>query len=154
MTQITAHFSLEELTHSDTADRFGLDNTPSPDALAALTRLAVTILEPIREQVGGPILVHDGYRSPEVNAAVGGVPDSQHAHGEAADISATPMTLRALFDLIRTSRVPYDQVILEETPTGGCVHVSCAHWTEPTPRRQALIRSAPPPPWHYEEVTP
>jgi hypothetical protein len=151
MGDLTANFDLAELTKSDTAERLGIDNTPGSVEHAALTRLAVTILQPIRELVGHAVLVHDAYRNAEVNKAVGGVPDSQHQRGEAADISAPPLTLRELFDLVRKSSVPYDQCILEETVNGGCVHISEAHWTSDAPRREALIRSAAPP-WTYEKV--
>lgn len=146
MGDLSANFDMAELVHSDTAERLGLDNTPGPVETAALTRLATTILQPIRDAVGGPVLVHDAYRSPAVNQADGGVPNSQHQLGEAADISAPSMTLQELFDLIRKSDVAYDQCILES----GCVHVSEAHWAAGAPRREALIRSATPP-WTYSK---
>jgi hypothetical protein len=148
---LSPNFTLAELTFSQTAIDRGLDNSPDPDALANLERLAVTILQPIRDLVGCPVHVHDAYRAPAVNAAVGGVPDSQHQLGQAADIDALPdYTLKHLFDVIRQSTLPFDQVILEVTGTGGAVHVSCAA-VGVAPRGQALVRS-PEPPWHYTEA--
>lgn len=151
MGDLTANFDLAELTKSETAEKLGIANTPGPVEAAALQRLAVTILQLIRDLVGGPVLVHDAFRNAQVNAAVGGVPDSQHQRGEAADISCPSLSLQELFDLVRKSSVPYDQCILEETASGGCVHVSEAPWTEDQPRRQALIRSVTPP-WTYTPV--
>ena len=148
MTALTANFTLEELTASATAVTLGLDNTPDPGALADLRYLAVTVLQPIRDLVGVPVHVHDGYRSSAVNATVGGVPDSQHCLGQAADIDAEGWALDLLFNAIRRSPIPYDQVILEATKAGGCVHVSCAA-DGAAPRGQALIRSAAPP-WTYQ----
>lgn len=82
------YFTLKELTHSDTALRLGLDNTPGVTASDNLIYLVEKLLDPIRERYGAPIIVISGYRSPAVNEAVGGVATSQHLRGEAADISA------------------------------------------------------------------
>ncbi|MDE2022325.1 MAG: hypothetical protein KGI71_05450, partial [Patescibacteria group bacterium] len=92
-----------------------------------------------------------GWRPPAENAAAGGVAHSQHLDGEAADLRCPTMDLTDFFNLVRTSAIPYDQLILEP-PTApgktGCVHVSCQKWTEDQPRRQALIRSVTKP-WTY-----
>lgn len=151
---LSPHFTLDELMRSDTAQRLGIANTPDAAALANLQRLATTVLEPIRALVGAPVHVHDGYRCPAVNAAVGGVHDSQHAEGEAADLDALPtLTNDHLFDRIRGADIPFDQVILEHSDGGGCVHVSCAKDGQP-PRRQALIRTGFPGHWSYMEARP
>ena len=102
-------FSLEELTTTNT----GLSNVPGTTARANLERLANQVLEPLRERFG-PILITSGYRSPAVNAAVGGVSNSDHLNGTAADLYAqdgTPATTLAawLFD----SSLPIEQVIVE-----------------------------------------
>ncbi len=81
---MTPHFSLAELTRSNTATRLKLENTPTPDALERLQATA-EMLERIREHLGYPLTVTSGYRSPEVNKAVGGVTSSDHAQGMAAD---------------------------------------------------------------------
>ncbi|MBB1649833.1 D-Ala-D-Ala carboxypeptidase family metallohydrolase [Delftia sp. UME58] len=85
--QLTPHFSLTEMTASSTAQRQGLDNTPTPEALQRLA-LTAAMLERVRAHLGVPIIVTSGYRSRAVNAAVGGVTSSDHAIGAAADIVA------------------------------------------------------------------
>ena len=82
------HFTLKELTHSDTAVSLGIDNTPGPMAQNSLTLLVERVLDPIREHWGLPIRVHSGYRCPTLNEEVGGVEDSWHMQGCAADITA------------------------------------------------------------------
>ena len=81
---MTPHFSLAELTRSNTATRLKLDNSPTPDALVRLQATA-EMLERIREHLGYPLTITSGYRSPEVNKAVGGVTSSDHEQGMAAD---------------------------------------------------------------------
>lgn len=128
---LTPHFTLDELTVSQTAERQGLDNTPDERALANLKRLAL-LLETVRLRLGRPIIVTSGYRSPEVNRAVGGARTSQHLTGCAADFICPgfgkPITIcSALADC---REVDYDQLIEE----GRWVHISWA----PQPRRQVL----------------
>jgi len=84
---LTAHFSLEELVASQTADRRGIDNRPPPGVVAYLRMVAI-ILERVRDLLAVPILVSSGYRSPELNTAIGGVPTSVHCLGLAADFTA------------------------------------------------------------------
>lgn len=86
MEQFTKNFSYDELIASATAKRLGLDNTPTPEEKEKLRQLAEDILQPIRDAWKSPIVVTSGYRSEEVNKAVGGVKTSQHRLGEAADI--------------------------------------------------------------------
>jgi zinc D-Ala-D-Ala carboxypeptidase len=134
---LSPHFTLDELTHSQTAERDNLDNTPGPDALAALRRTAMG-LEAVRIRLGGaPILISSGYRGPAVNAAVKGSKTSQHMKGEAADFTAPRFgTPRQIVDALAESDVPYDQLILEFAHRGrGWVHISFAA----APRRMALI---------------
>ena len=76
----------------------GIDNTPPPQAVAALHDLIGHLLDPLREAWGGPVVVNSGYRSPALNAAVGGAPRSRHMYGEAADITVgSPSANAALF---------------------------------------------------------
>ena len=150
--QLSAHFSLAELSHSATATAQGLDNTPDAAAQANLTRLAATILEPIRALLGVPIIITDAYRSPAVNAADGGVAHSQHQQGLAADwvTESQPhpfMPSSDDFNTVHWSDIPYDQLILES----GCIHVSCAADGE-TPRREALLRAGSPGAWTYSNA--
>lgn len=119
------YFSIEELTHSDTAKRLGIDNTPSAEAVKNLTELVENVLDPLRAAYGKPIHVNSGYRCPALNRAVGGVATSEHLTGKAADITGTPNTKaenRRLFNLIRELRLPYRQLIDEKG--FSWVHVS------------------------------
>ncbi len=87
MEQFTKNFSYDELIASATAKRLGLDNRPTPEEKERLRQLAEDVLQPIRDAWKSPIVVTSGYRSEAVNKAVGGVSNSQHRLGEAADIS-------------------------------------------------------------------
>ena len=82
------YFSLSELTHSDTAVSVRIDNTPTAAAVPLMVELIDRVLDPIREHWGLPIRVTSGYRCPELNEEVGGVEDSWHMDGCAADITA------------------------------------------------------------------
>lgn len=111
--QLTPHFSLEELIHSDTANARGIDNTPSSSIIYNLS-LTAQLLEQVRALLGQPLTVSSGFRCPALNAAVGGVPDSAHLHGQAADILCpgfgTPLEVcRA----IERSGIKFDQLIHE-----------------------------------------
>ena len=84
-TMLTEHFTLQEFLYSETASRQGLDNTPSEDSLANLQRLAET-MELVRTICDdNPVTITSGYRSPEVNAAIGGSSTSAHMSGLACD---------------------------------------------------------------------
>lgn len=108
-------FTKSELTRSDTARILKIDNTPTPEASAALDALMWNVLDPIRRMWGKPIIVNSGYRCPELNAAVGGSATSQHMKGEAADITAgDPTKNKELFDMIAQSAIPFDQLIDEK----------------------------------------
>lgn len=87
--KLSKNFTLEELTFSLTANNHGIDNTPNTEQKAALKRLCVEVLQPIRDAWGQPIVVSSGYRCPKLNAAIGGVKNSQHLQGQAADIKAS-----------------------------------------------------------------
>ncbi len=111
---LTTHFSLEELTVSETAARKGIDNTPGATELRNLKRLAET-LEKLRSALGNkPILVTSGYRSPALNAAIGGSKSSRHMQGLAVDFIApgcgtVMQTARAVIGC----GVEFDQAIYE-----------------------------------------
>jgi zinc D-Ala-D-Ala carboxypeptidase len=68
---LSANFTLRELTKSDTATRLGIDNTPDEQALENLKTLCDMVLQPVRDHFGKAVTVNSGYRSPESNAAVG-----------------------------------------------------------------------------------
>lgn len=114
------HFTLDEFTQSQTAVRKGIDNTPSEEVTANLEALVRNILDPLRERLGQAITISSGYRSPVLNKAVGGAKNSQHLTGEAADINCPAIGTERLFDVLRASGLPFDQLIEE----GTWVHVS------------------------------
>lgn len=125
-TQITKNFTLEELYASDTAKRKGIDNTPTRQAIVNLTHLAVKVLQPLRSGLKEPISISSGYRCPALNRAVGGVSNSQHMTGEAADINIDGDMAKGkrIFDYIRRN-LPFDQLIWEHNKAGVYwVHVS------------------------------
>lgn len=145
---LSANFDLDEMTRSQTALRLGVDNTPSPMQIDEMKRLCADLLEPIRVILGVPLHVDSGYRSPAVNAAVGGVGTSAHLFGRAADIVPVGLTLRDAFEKIRTSSLPYDQVIIE---CNAWIHVGAARMNA-APRREAMTASGSPGHWSYQLV--
>ena len=84
--RLTEHFDLAEFTLSQEAARRGIDNTPPDEVLENLYILAMA-LEEVRARLGCPIVISSGYRSPALNAAVGGAPNSAHVLGYAADLT-------------------------------------------------------------------
>jgi zinc D-Ala-D-Ala carboxypeptidase len=111
---LSTHFTLEELTASQTAVRRGICNLPPVAVIKNLARLA-GLLEQVRELAGKPIAISSGYRSPELNRWVGGSSTSAHTLGLAADITCSGITPKALAMLIRESAIGYDQLIYEGT---------------------------------------
>ena len=134
---MSKYFSLSEMTHSDTAIRLGIPNDPNTDQLMYLERL-MEYLDGIREEFREPIKVTSGFRSWDVNHAVGGVKKSQHLAGQAADIvpAKSPERLRELFDLIR-KRGGFQQVIYERKGNSVWVHVAIPPLGE-MPRQEAM----------------
>ena len=124
---LSANFTLKELTKSDTATRLGLDNTPDDEALENLKTLCEKVLQPVREHFGKSVTVNSGYRSPESNAAVGGSKTSDHCKGMAADIEIVGVANADLAQWIMDN-LEYTQLILEfytpGIPDSGWVHVS------------------------------
>lgn len=118
--QLTEHFTLEELVNSVTAKNKGINNTPDDIVKSNLEALAITVLEPLRIEFKEPIKVSSGYRCPKLNASIGGVKNSQHLLGQAADIttlSDTPESNQRLFDvavrLIKIGKIDVGQCIDE-----------------------------------------
>lgn len=108
------HFTIAELCRSATAQRLGIDNTPSPEAVRALTQLVQLVLDPLRRAWGGPIYVNSGYRCAALNRAVGGSPGSQHLLGQAADVTTgSRQGNRQLYGLLQSLVLPVDQAINE-----------------------------------------
>ena len=125
------HFTLAEMTRSETAEKRNIPNVPSAKELANLSALVQNVLDPLREAVGKPVKVTSGYRSPAVNKAVGGVATSQHVKGQAADVQVSGISPGKLIELMRKHRIQFDQAIDEYD---SWLHVS---WRE-NPRGEAL----------------
>jgi zinc D-Ala-D-Ala carboxypeptidase len=121
--KISEHFTLEELCFSEAAARLGLDNTPGRSVITNLGLVAAA-MEKIRTLLGDwSIAVHSGYRSVEVNRAVGGAVTSAHCHGLACDFVCPAFGAPARVALaILKSDIEYDQLILEY----GWVHIGLA----------------------------
>lgn len=148
MTNLSTHFTLEELTFSQVALRTGLDNTPTPANIENLTRLCEQLLEPARTILGVPLHIDSGFRSDLVNSAIGGAMDSAHLDGRAADVIPIGMPVLDAFHALRADSLPFDQIIFE-----------CATWIHlaiappgAIPRREALLASGHAGAWHYELV--
>lgn len=126
MTKITQHFTIEELCASSTAKAKGIKNQPGTQELINLTALCVAVLEPLRTWFGREIKIGSGYRCPVLNAAVGGVSNSQHMKGQAADlcIDGDMEKGKKWFNYIRNHLI-FDQLIMEHNAKGTYwVHVS------------------------------
>lgn len=134
MEQFTKNFSYDELIASSTAKRLGLDNTPSEEEKEKLRQLAEDILQPIRDAWKSPIIVNSAYRSEEINKAVGGVKNSQHRLGEAADITIggkerNRKLFNFIYKLINQGKIKVGQLIDEYNYSW--IHVSLPRKNKP-----------------------
>ena len=137
--KLTENFSLNELTKSQTAERKGIDNTPSTEHQENLKSLCEMILQPIRDHFGQVVSVSSGYRSQELCVAIGSSTQSQHAKGQASDFEIFGVSNKELADYI-DQNLDYDQLILEywkgeDEPNSGWVHCS---YTNGNNRKQYL----------------
>lgn len=130
--QLSQNFTLAELTRSDTALRFGLDNTPNQRAIAAMRALCLNVLQPLRDHFSVPVTISSGYRSRRVNQKIkGSSANSQHMFGEAVDFNVMGTPPAQIFDwIVFAGVVDFDQCILE---FNRWVHVS---YTERRPNRR------------------
>ena len=137
--KLSGHFSLAELTKSQTATRKGIDNKPTLEHIENLTELCVQILEPTRRNFGKPMVITSGYRSEELCEAIGSQTTSQHAKGEAADFEMFGIDNKELAKYIKNNLV-FDQLILEfynpDDPSSGWVHCS---YSKEENRKQSLL---------------
>jgi hypothetical protein len=130
---LTEHFSLEELTHTDHRE---YDNTPNDSELENLKRLAA-FLEEVKTVLGGrPIMVNSAFRSKQVNDAVGSRDTSQHRIGCAVDIRVPQLTPDEVVKTIMASGLAYDQLIRE---FDRWTHISIPNTAGAEPRKQVLI---------------
>jgi hypothetical protein len=124
---LTANFSLHELTKSETALRLDLDNTPNEADIEALRLLCEKVLQPVRDHFGKGVKVNSGFRASAVNQAAGGSMTSDHCLGQAADIEIPGVANAELAQWIMDN-LEYTQLILEfytpGIPDSGWVHVS------------------------------
>jgi len=133
---LSEHFTLEELTASETAARNGWDNSPNLNELSNLKRLA-EFLEQVKSVVGGKsVMINSAFRSKLVNDAVGSKDSSQHRIGCAADIRVPGMTPDEVVKAVIAADIGYDQVIRE---FDRWTHISIPNNPEDKPRQQALI---------------
>jgi uncharacterized protein YcbK (DUF882 family) len=132
---LSEHFTLEELTHSDAAARNGWNNNPDANEINNLTRLA-ELLEEVRKIVAKPITINSGYRSKQVNDSVGSKDTSQHRIGCAADIRVAGMTPNQVCEAIKASGIQFDQLIKE---FDSWTHISVTNNAGDNPRNQMLI---------------
>lgn len=122
---VSAHFTLEEATRSETAARKGIDNTPDAQALVYITLTANTLIEPLRKALGGKrLFLSSFFRCEKLNQAVGGSDRSAHIEGRAVDIpgqnhATAPEMLRMLIK----SGIPYDKAILERGAEATWLHI-------------------------------
>ncbi len=124
--RISKNFALSEMVKSATAERLGVDNSPSLIHLVNLTHLAIHILQPVRDKFG-VITINSGYRSPALNAKVGGSKTSQHCNGQAGDFESFSTSNPDLARWI-AKNLDFDQLILEfydgKDPNSGWIHCS------------------------------
>lgn len=119
------YFTLHEFLESDTAKSKRIDNTPSFEVVEHLSVLVERILEPLRAAYGKPITVSSGYRCEKLNKAVGGVANSAHLRGDAADLQAKDMEGFKKFvrEWMISQRVKFDQCIIEKSGKTEWVHI-------------------------------
>ena len=145
---LTPHFRLSEFSRSSTADSKGIDNSVPEELIPSLKNLCQQVLEPLRQHFGIPVVISSGYRCPALNQAVGGVANSQHQQGEAADIvlpssgtpytiNPTPYTLKDWFYWL-ADNTSFDQLGFESKGSTKWIHVSCK--ADPTENRQSIFR--------------
>ena len=125
---------MEEMVASGTARRLGIRNVPSAVAVRNMKALCEDVLEPLRRQMGR-VIVTSGYRSEALNRAVGGVKNSQHRRGEAADIHCSSLEqAEQWFNFVR-DHLDYDQLLLERRLNNGCCWLHISYIRQPG-RRQ------------------
>lgn len=120
--KLSESFTLGEMVRSGTASRRGIRNIPGPNQIAALRLLCINVLQPVRDHYGRPVVVTSGYRSPQLNRAIGGSQSSQHSKGEAADFTVSGVSNMEVCRYIRDN-LSFDQLIYEFGETGW-IHCS------------------------------
>ena len=138
--KLSDHFSLSELTKSDTAVRKGIPNVPKDEDVENLIMVCSEILEPVREQYGIPFIPNSGYRCLELNRAIGSSDRSQHVQGKAVDFEIPGVDNKEVALWVKEN-CDFDQLILEfykeGEPTSGWVH--CSYDVDKEHRKSARI---------------
>lgn len=135
------NFKLSEFFVSSTADKNGIKNEPSVDERATIVRninlLVDNVLDPVRDMVNTPIIITSGYRCPQVNRLVGGVDNSQHMSGCAADFHVMGFTPAMMYEvfLYIFNTLEYDQLIYYQRK--NIIHVS---YVENSNRQEAFLK--------------
>lgn len=134
---LSEHFTLAEMVRSGVAMKLNIDNTPTADDVERLRRLCVNVLEPLRRRFG-VIRISSGFRSKRLNQAVGGVVNSQHLRGEAADIHVSNAEVGTKMFRFLRDETDFDQLLFEHRMRNGCrwLHVS---YRSPTENRHQAI---------------
>ena len=138
-TRISRNFTLDELRDSSTAKKLGIVNAPGVDEVCALCALVHNVLQPLRDAMGEPIKIGSGYRCPQLNRAVGGVGNSQHLTGQAADLCIDGDIKKGerWFEWILT-HCEFDQLIWEHNPKTGSYWVHVSYRADGKNRKQVL----------------
>lgn len=113
--KLSKNFLLSEITHSNTAKRLGITNAPEKEHLSNIQALIRKVVQPMRDALG-PIRISSGYRSPELNRAIGGSRKSQHCKGQALDLQfwkSGKMNNKAIYDWVIANDIEFDQMINE-----------------------------------------
>lgn len=137
---LSKNFSLKEFTKSNTATRLGISNQPTEEHVENLKKLCVNVLQPLRDAIGLPLRITSGYRSEELNRAIGGSTTSDHSKGRAADLELYvdgEEDNAAIFNAIKELNLPYYQLIWEfgDDYQPNWVHVA---YREEDPKQQDL----------------
>lgn len=125
---ISKNFVLHELVHSDTAEKYKIDNTPTPEVVENLKNLITVLIQPLRDKINRPFYISSGYRSPKLNFKVGGSATSSHLTGEAIDFTlGSPMLNRMVLEEIERNhqKWDFDQCIDEWKGKTNWIHLSC-----------------------------
>jgi len=130
--KLSENFNLNEFTISQVAERHGYRNEPNEKQIGNLRLLCVSVLQPLREIINVPIFINSGFRSFDVNVAVGGRFNSQHLEGKAVDFIVHSLALVDVFNVI-CQRLSFDQLIYE---FGKWIHVS---WNGESNRKDVMI---------------